>query len=343
MHTHIFTVKPQKEYELIDSGDGLKMEKYGNIRIVRPDPQALWPKNLNETEWQKADAYFSKSSGGKNDDKKTNSDKGDSGEDRGKWIRVKTDLPDSWTMSFGDLTLQIELTPFKHTGVFPEQLNNWLWCRSVIEESIKKSSKNSQGSKSSENVSQNLKPKVLNLFGYTGGATLSASLAGAEVTHVDASRSAINWANENAKLSNLADKPIRWILEDAVSFVKRELRRGNKYDAIIMDPPAFGRGAKGEVWKIEESFLPLLEDCFQLLSDKPLFFVLNGYAAGYSAIAYENNLRKLVEKYGGEVESGELTIQESSLKGSIEASKNPEKQAERLLPCGIVSRWKAGL
>jgi 23S rRNA (cytosine1962-C5)-methyltransferase len=296
MNTHIFTIKPQKEYALLDSGDGMKLERYGDVVMARPDPQALWRKNLPEAQWKKADAYFV------------------GGDDKGKWVVTRPGLGDekaSWNISFGDLTLQIKLTPFKHTGLFPEQLNNWLWCRDLIKKSL------------AENPDH--KPKVLNLFGYTGGASLSAAFGGAEVTHVDASKGAVTWANENAKLSGLEERPIRWILEDAFSFVKREIRRGSKYDAIIMDPPSYGRGAKGEIWKIEENFLPLLEACFELLSDKPLFMVLNGYAAGYSPIAYENNLQKLTGKYGGEVESGELAIEEES---------------GRLLPCGIVSRWK---
>lgn len=291
MNSRIFTIKPQKDYVLLDSGDGMKLERYGSVTLARPDPQALWRKHLPESAWKNVDAYFAKA--------------GDSDE-KGKWVIVRPGMEKTWPISYGDLTLNIELTPFKHTGLFPEQLNNWMWCRDIIEKSKEK-------------------PAVLNLFGYTGGASLSAALAGAEVTHVDASRSAVNWANDNAKSSGLSEKPIRWILEDAAAFVKREIRRGKKYDGIIMDPPSFGRGAKGEVWKIEEHFLPLFEDCLKLLSDKPLFFVLNGYAAGYSSIAYENNLDQLVKKFGGTVESGELAI---------------EEEGGRLLPCGIVSRWK---
>lgn len=208
-------------------------------------------------------------------------------------------------IDFGGLKLQIKLSPFKHTGLFPEQIVNWQWMEEVLRDK--------------KNV------KVLNLFGYTGGASLICAKAGAEVTHVDASKSAITWANENAKLSGLEEKPIRWILDDALAFVKKEVRRGAKYDAIVMDPPSFGRGAKGEVWKIEEGFLDLMNDCFKLLSENPLFFVLNGYSAGYSAIAYEENLKPLVDRFGGEVESGELAIRDSH---------------NHLLPCGIVARWK---
>ncbi len=301
MNTKILITVPQKEYALIDSGDGMKLERYGNVVIARPDPQVLWRKSLPEKDWMKADAYFSK------DSERTRGDE----EERGKWVISRPNLPEVWPISFGDLVMNIKLTPFKHTGLFPEQHNNWIWCRDLIK----------------KKVDQGGKPTVLNLFGYTGGASLSAALGGADVTHVDASRVAITWANDNAKTSGLSEAPIRWMLDDAYAFVKREIRRGKKYDAIIMDPPAFGRGAKGEIWKIEEHFLPLFEDCLKLLSDTPLFVVLNGYAAGYSAIAYENNLKGLIERFGGEVESGELALQEEG----------PQK---RLLPCGIVSRWK---
>jgi 23S rRNA (cytosine1962-C5)-methyltransferase len=301
MNTKIFTTTPQKEYALIDSGDGMKLERYGNVVIARPDPQVLWRKSLPEKEWMKVDAYFSK------DSERVRGDE----EERGKWVISRPGLPEIWPISFGDLIMNIKLTPFKHTGLFPEQHNNWMWCRDLIKKEVK----------------EGRKPTVLNLFGYTGGASLSAALGGAEVTHVDASRVAVTWANDNAKSSGLSEAPIRWMLDDAYAFVKRELRREKKYDAIIMDPPAFGRGAKGEIWKIEEHFLPLFEDCLKLLSDTPLFVVLNGYAAGYSPIAYENNLKSIIERFGGEVESGELALQEEG----------PQK---RLLPCGIVSRWK---
>ena len=301
MNTNIFVTVPQKEYALIDSGEGMKLERYGNVVIARPDPQVLWRKSLPEKDWMKADACFSK------DSERVRGDE----DERGKWVISRPGLPEIWPISFGDLTMNIKLTPFKHTGLFPEQHNNWIWCRELIKKEVEKGKK----------------PTVLNLFGYTGGASLSAALGGAEVTHVDGSRAAVTWANDNTKSSGLSEAPIRWMLDDACAFVKRELRREKKYDAIIMDPPAFGRGAKGEIWKIEEHFLPLFEDCLKLLSDTPLFVVLNGYAAGYSAIAYENNLKGITERFGGEVESGELVLQEEG----------PQK---RLLPCGIVSRWK---
>jgi len=197
--------------------------------------------------------------------------------------------------------------PFKHVGVFPEQASNWGW--------IKKQVSGKSGA------------RILNLFGYTGGATLASAKSGASVTHVDASKAAITWAKGNAKRSGLENRPIRWILDDAKTFMKREVRRSNHYEGIILDPPAFGRGAKGEVWKIERDLIPLLDLCFEVLSEKPALFLLSGYASGYSAISYKQNILYLKEKFGGEIESGELAIKES---------KSP-----RLLPAGIFARWSA--
>ena len=204
------------------------------------------------------------------------------------------------------LNFEIYLSKFKHVGIFPEQLSNWLWMQDLIKKADRPI-------------------KVLNLFGYTGGASIACLKAGAEVVHVDASKTSIEHAKMNAEISGLSEKPIRWILDDAHDFVKREIRRGNKYDGIIMDPPAFGRGPKGEIWKIEESFLPLVDDAKKILSDNPLFFLINGYASGYSPIAYEENLSEL-KKIGGEISSGELTIE--------------EKDSSRLLPAGIFARWE---
>jgi 23S rRNA (cytosine1962-C5)-methyltransferase len=218
----------------------------------------------------------------------------------GKWHAEN--LPKEWQIQFGGLQFLIKPTSFKHTGLFPEQLSNWEWMAAQ-------------------------KPKkVLNLFGYTGGATLALAQSGAEVVHVDASKTAVAWARENAKLSGLESAPIRWIVEDALSFVEREIKRGNKYDGIVMDPPAFGHGPKDELWKIEEDFIKLVKLCSELLSDKPAFFLINGYAAGYSPLAFAYNLEPVQKKFGGEIEFGELTIEEESSK--------------RLLPCGIFARWK---
>ncbi len=279
---------PTEGYELTDSGEGEKLERYGEIIVSRPDPQALWPKKSSAAAWAKADAQFSRT-----------------GVNAG-W-KFRSGVPAKWPITFGGLKFLIKPSSFKHTGLFPEQLANWDWVRELI-------------------IGAHRPISVLNLFGYTGGATLAAAQAGADVCHVDGSKTALVWARENAALSGLADKPIRWILDDAAAFVKREIKRGRLYDGIIMDPPAFGHGPKGEMWKIEDNFLSFLEMCWQVLSDQPLFFLVNGYASGYSAIAYKNNLGELLKKYGGALEMGELTI--------------AEKENERLLPCGIFARWK---
>lgn len=289
--TKILKTKASPGYKLLDSGDGEKLERFGPAVLSRPDPQALWKKNLDDVEWKKADASFSRSA------------------DAGEW-KYKKEKLEKWDIELGGLKFYIKPTAFKHTGLFPEQSENWVWMREVL--------KNNEGT------------DVLNLFGYTGGATLACAQAGAKVVHVDGSKSAITWARENAELSGLKEKPIRWILEDARLFVNREIKRGNKYSAIIMDPPAFGHGANKEIWKIEDDLVTLVDDCMKLLSDKPLFFLLNGYSAGYSAIAYENLLASLVKKFGGSIETGELTIEESG-----GGDNNP-----RLLPCGIFARWR---
>lgn len=281
--------KPSKEYELLDSGDGEKLERYGKIVFRRPDPQALWTKSLNIQEWNKAQASFNRE--GK----------------KGDW-NLKGNIPERWQIEFGDLKLWIRPTSFKHTGLFPEQLPNWDWMREKI-------------TATKRNVN------VLNLFGYTGGASIAAAQAGASVVHVDGSKVAIQWGKDNAKASGLEDKPIRWILDDARTFVKREIKRGNKYDGILLDPPAFGHGPKKELWKIEDDLPELLKLCAEIMSDKPLFFLINGYASGYSSVAYENNLKQLFEKCGGEFEKGELAIEES--------------KSGKLLPCGIFSRWSS--
>jgi 23S rRNA (cytosine1962-C5)-methyltransferase len=222
--------------------------------------------------------------------------------EKGKWVGK---LENSWLIDFGGLRLIIKPSSFKHTGVFPEQLSNWEW----MQEKVK-----GKGS-----------PKILNLFGYTGGATLALAKAGVEVTHVDASKTAVAWARENAKLSGLEEAPVRWIVEDVLVYLRRELKRGVKYDGIIMDPPAFGHGPHDELWKFEEHFLELMSLCEQLLCDTPLFVLINGYAAGYSPLAFAYNLESINKKFGGRIEYGDLTIAESN--------------SERLLPAGIFARW----
>jgi 23S rRNA (cytosine1962-C5)-methyltransferase len=235
---------------------------------------------------------------------------------------------DGWQVEFGDLQFLIRPTSFKHTGLFPEQLSNWKWVGDIISRSTKfapLAPSASDQSLASQNLPPAQFPNVLNLFGYTGGATLAAAKAGASVTHVDASKIAVAWARENATASGLADKPIRWMIEDVLVFVKREIKRGNRYDGIIMDPPAFGHGPKDELWKIEENLRELVRLCGELLSDQPLFFLINGYAAGYSPLAFAYNLEPLEAKFGGNIEYGDLLIEEES---------------GRFLPCGIFARWK---
>jgi 23S rRNA (cytosine1962-C5)-methyltransferase len=294
MSYEILVSKPEKDYELLDSGGGEKLERYGNVTVSRPDPQALWNKSAPEHIWGAADAKFTTTT--KTEEKKS-------------W-KIKSGIPEKWNIEFGNLKFVIKLSAFKHTGLFPEQKANWKW----VEEAVSKKSK--------EN-----KISVLNLFGYTGGATLAASKAGADVVHVDGSKAAITWAKENAALSGLAEKNIRWILDDALAFVKREAKRGNKYHGIIMDPPAFGRGPIGEVWKIEDGFLELLKACKEILAPEPLFVLINGYASGYSAIGYQNSLEFLMKDFSGTIQVGEVAIQES--------------RSERLLPSGIFARWQA--
>ena len=277
--------KPSAGYELIDSGEEEKLERFGEVILERPDPQALWEKKLATSQWGLANGKYERE-----------------GKD-GKWTGK---LPKEWPVEFGGLKFLIKPTSFKHTGLFPEQLSNWRWGSEILQKAAT--------------------PNVLNIFGYTGGATLASAQAGAKVTHVDASKTAVAWARENAKLSGLEDKPIRWITDDAITFLKREIKRGVKYDAVVMDPPAFGHGPDGEVWKFEENFLELLKLVQEVLSDKPLFVLVNGYAAGYSPLAFAYNLEQLIKKLGGSIEYGDLAIAESN--------------SDRVLPCGIFARWK---
>ncbi|MFA6601867.1 MAG: class I SAM-dependent methyltransferase [Candidatus Paceibacterota bacterium] len=351
----ILITKSSADYELIDSGEGEKLERFGQFTLARPDPQALWLKNLPKEEWKKASASFTRD------------------ENQGSWVR-QADLPDRWLISLAGLKFWIKPTAFKHVGLFPEQEGNWEWLKAQIEKSssFAKATEDKKIKNQNDNEKiENEGIEVLNLFGYTGGATLACAEAGAKVVHIDGSKAAMTWARENAELSGLEKKPVRWILEDARAFVKKELKRGRTYAGIILDPPAFGHGPDNELWKIEEDLLPLIKDCFALLQakplddarGKPLFFLINGYSAGYSALAYENILGELVAKHGGKVEAGELTIEErspTSLLLPVGASsyakamedtpkgKHGEKEDEnviktgtvkRLLPCGIFARW----
>lgn len=281
------TTAPEEGYCLLDSGREEKLERFGDVLLVRPDPQALWEKHLNDEEWSKADGVYVRE-----------------GREGGKWTG---NLPKEWQIEFNSFTFLLKPTSFKHTGLFPEQVSNWKWSDNLI-------------------ANANREVSVLNLFGYTGGATLAAAKAGAKVTHVDASKTAVAWARQNAELSGLKDAPVRWITEDALTFVKREIKRGVKYDAVVMDPPAFGHGPTGELWKIEEDFLELMKLLPELLSEKPLFVLVNGYAAGYSPLAFAYNLMPFAEKFGGNIEYGDLQI--------------GEQGSERVLPSGIFARWK---
>jgi 23S rRNA (cytosine1962-C5)-methyltransferase len=311
--------EPEAGYILLDSGDGEKLERYGDFVVSRPDPQALWKKSLSQEEWDKAHARFLRT-----DEKAARPNDGSVG--RG-W-KIAHEVPTRWDISFSDFKFYIRPTSFKHTGLFPEQKPNWEWIQEKIKNAGSHPTLDSLG-----HPSLNLREgpgertKVLNLFGYTGGATLAAARAGADVVHVDGSKVALQWAKDNAELSGLKEKPIRWLLDDAFAFVQREIRRGNKYDGVSMDPPSFGHGPKGELWKIEEKFLPLLDSVKQLLTPHPLFILINGYAAGYSALAYENALKDLMKEYGGSVSVGELAIREEA--------------SGKLLPSGIFARWEA--
>ncbi len=279
----------QKDYELIDAGDGMKLERFGDYVLSRPDIEALFPKTLAESEWSKADARFIR--------KGTHTE----------WL-VSKKIPTSWIIPYGKLKLEIKPTSFKHVGLFPEQLSNWVW----LEKKIKNTSK--------EN------PKILNLFGYTGGASLVCAQAGGEVTHVDGSKSVYGWARKNQDLSGLSDLKIKWLIDDSVSFLKKEIKRGVRYDGIIMDPPSFGHGPNGELWKIEEQLVELFTLCFKVLSADPIFFLVNGYSAGYSVQTYKNNLIELQKKHGGKIETGELLLEIKS-------------DSSKKLPAGIVVRW----
>ena len=344
----MFIFKSQKDYSLIDAGNGSKLERYGEYSIVRPDPQALWPKAVFDTSvgsktasgehninsWPNVDAVFAKQgNGGSSGRGGTRLVEQNTDEETGNWIKTRS-IPERWPVKFnlGDnlptVNMYARLTPFKHTGIFPEQATNWKWSMELIKKSFE-----------DKKFTKENPPKILNLFGYSGGATVACLLVDAQVTHVDSSKGAVTWANENAELSGVIDKSVRWILEDAVSFIKKEIRRGNKYDGIILDPPAFGRGAKGEVWKIERDFLPFLELIYELLSDKALFVILNGYAAGYSSIAYAQNLQSIITKHGGEIEHGELCIEQDL--NEFNKILKVEKQTPLILPCGIVARWKS--
>ncbi len=283
------------EYCLLDSGEGRRLERFGQYILSRPDPQCVWARKLNPTEWEKADAVFAKDKNG-----------------REGWI-LRNKVPERWLMKYKDLSFYARLSPFKHTGVFGEQHLMWEWIDNITKNEKLKT----------KNNSENL--KILNLFAYTGIASLVAAKDGCEVTHVDASSPTIGWARENQAASGLEKSPIRWIREDAQKYCERELRRGHRYDGIIMDPPVYGHGPSGEVWDFNKSFPKLLSVCRKLLSDNPLFVIINAYAVSASAIMLENVLADYVGELGGSIEAGELCLE--------------EKTSKRLLSTGIFARW----
>ncbi|MBQ5447138.1 MAG: class I SAM-dependent methyltransferase [Lachnospiraceae bacterium] len=277
-----------KDYEVIDCSQGEKLERWGDYILVRPDPQVIWNTKKANKGWKKMNGHYHRSSKG-----------------GGEWEFF--DLPQQWTINYKELTFNLKPFSFKHTGLFPEQATNWDWFSSIIKKADKP-------------------VKVLNLFAYTGGATLAAAKAGANVTHVDASKGMVNWAKENAVSSGLKDAPIRWLVDDCVKFVEREIRRGNKYDGIIMDPPSYGRGPKGEIWKIEDSIYPFVQLCTQILSDNPLFFLINSYTTGLapSVLTYMIET-EVTSKFGGHTESEEIGL--------------PVSSNGLVLPCGASGRW----
>jgi len=284
MQIQVFLPSLWSEYDLLDSGDGRRLERFGRFVFDRPDPGAIWPKGSPRI-WTKADAYYD------NESKR--------------WQSLPK-LPESWTIRYHDLVIKVRPTPFKHLGVFPEQLVNW----EFIEQKIKEARR---------------EVKILNLFGYTGVATLVAAKAGARVCHVDASKPALTWAHENAKLSAVSEGKIRWILDDARKFVQREVRRGVKYDGIVMDPPVFGHGPSGAAWDFNCDFPGLLANCVKLLTPKPLFIIVNAYAVSMSALSLGNALTSAVWGLAGRVEAGELVL--------------VEKNSKRQLSTGILARW----
>ena len=283
-----------KDYELLDARCGEKLERWGNIILRRPDPQIVWDiqKDKQSPLWEKADAVYIRSNTG-----------------GGRW-EVKHKMPESWSINYGELQFGIKRMGFKHTGLFPEQAANWDWFSDII----KKSGRNDVN--------------VLNLFAYTGGATMAASNAGASVCHVDASKGMVSWAKENAALSGLLNRPIRYIVDDVKKFVEREIRRGRKYDGIIMDPPSYGRGPSGEVWKVEYEIFSLVSTCLNVLSEKPLFFLINSYTTGLSGSITENILKlTLQEKFGGKISVDEVGL--------------PISNGGLVLPCGCSGRWES--
>ena len=277
-----------KDYELIDATDGERLERFGDVLLIRPDPQIIWHTPRKDPRWESANARYLRSKTG-----------------GGHWeMRRKT--PECWQIGYGDLRFNLKPMGFKHTGIFPEQAVNW----DLMAEKIRAAGR---------------PIRVLNLFGYTGAATLACAAAGAHVTHVDASKGMVNWGRENAVLSGLAEKPMRWLVDDCGKFVQRELRRGNTYDAIVMDPPSYGRGPGGEVWKLEDQIYALVEQCVRLLSDQPLFFLINSYTTGLSPAVMQYILATLMKDRGGVTAADEIGL--------------PVTAGGLVVPCGATAMW----
>ena len=286
--------KEWKEYKILDMANGQKLEKWGNIILSRPDPQIIWKEKTFPNKWKEINATYNRSKTG-----------------GGSWD-FKKKLPSQWQIHYKNLTFNIKPMGFKHTGLFPEQAVNWDWMINKIK---------------TEKQRTNREIKVLNLFAYTGGATVACLSAGASVCHVDSSKGMTTWAKENVASSGLEKRPVRYIVDDVVKFVNREIRRGNKYDAIIMDPPSYGRGAKGEVWQFENNIYDLVELCTNILSNKPIFFLINSYTTGISSTVLKNILELTVErKHKGKIEAGEIGL--------------PMENSKLILPCGIYGRWE---
>ncbi|MCM1308785.1 MAG: class I SAM-dependent methyltransferase [Butyrivibrio sp.] len=286
----MWTSDKWRDYEVIDASSGEKLERWGDYLLVRPDPQVIWSTPKKHSGWQSRNGHYHRSSKG-----------------GGEWEFFS--LPKQWQISYGALTFNLKPFSFKHTGLFPEQAVNWDWITDKIKGAARP-------------------VRVLNLFAYTGGATLAAAAAGASVTHVDASKGMVGWAKENAASSSLSDAPVRWLVDDCVKFVEREIRRGSKYDGIIMDPPSYGRGPKGEIWKIEDAVYPLICLCEKLISDTPLFFLVNSYTTGLAPAVLTYMISSaLCPLHGGRAEASEIGL--------------PVSESGLILPCGASGRWQA--
>lgn len=286
----ILITESLEEYELLDTGEGEKLERYGSLVLRRPENQAIWKKSLSKEAWDKADAVFSH------------------GQKSGRW-KMESNTPNEWNMNFSGFKFGLELLPSKHVGLFPEQSQNWKW----LGDAIKKETLSGR------------KVSVLNLFANTGGMSLACSHAGADVVHLDSSKFSIGMAKQNFKLNGMENNQVRFIVDDVRKFVEREIKRGNKYDVIVMDPPVYGKGTNTQIWEIEKDLLPLLTRVRELISSNPVAVLLNGYASIYSSLSYKNILVSAVSGLGGNISSGELCIKDSS--------------SERLLSSGIFARW----